>query len=69
MTWQPARLIVTEAGGTFTDLDGRPGPLGIGGYATNSRLHRAVLSQLALTDDDGLDDPDVDHGSGGPSRA
>ena len=24
-------IIVTEAGGPFTDLDGRPGPLGTGG--------------------------------------
>jgi histidinol-phosphatase len=62
-------IIVTEAGGTFTDLDGSAGPLGTGGYATNGRLHQAVLSQLALTDDDSLDDHDVDHDSGGPSRA
>jgi histidinol-phosphatase len=69
-------IIVTEAGGKFTDLDGRPGPHGTGGYATNGRLHDAVLSQLALKhddaihdggfDDDGLDDDD-DHGGGDPS--
>jgi histidinol-phosphatase len=41
-------VVVTEAGGKFTDLDGRPGPLGAGAYATNGRLHDAVLSQLAL---------------------
>jgi histidinol-phosphatase len=52
-------IIVTEAGGKFTDLDGRPGPHGAGAYATNGRLHDAVLSQLAL-DDDG-DDHDDDH--------
>ena len=49
-------VIVTEAGGRFTDLDGRPGPLGAGGYATNGRLHDAVLAQLAVVataDDDG----------------
>ena len=44
----------------FTDLDGRPGPLGTGAYATNGRLHEAVLAQLALDndllDDDGPDD-------------
>jgi histidinol-phosphatase len=62
-------IIVTEAGGTFTDLDGRPGPLGTGGYATNGRLHQAVLSLLALKDDDGLDDHDVEHDDGGPSPA
>jgi len=40
-------IVVTEAGGRFTDLQGKPGPLGIGAYATNGRLHDAVLSQLA----------------------
>jgi histidinol-phosphatase len=39
-------IIVTEAGGTFTDIDGRPGPLGTGGYASNGRLHDALLEQL-----------------------
>jgi histidinol-phosphatase len=39
-------IVVTEAGGSFTDLDGRPGPLGAGAYATNGLLHEAVLSQL-----------------------
>ena len=43
-------VIVTEAGGRFTDLDGNPGPLGAGGYATNGRLHDAVLAQLAVDD-------------------
>jgi histidinol-phosphatase len=40
-------VIVTEAGGRFTDLDGRPGPLGAGAYATNGRLHDALLAQLS----------------------
>jgi histidinol-phosphatase len=39
-------IVVTEAGGRFTDLQGKPGPLGIGAYATNGRLHDAVLAQL-----------------------
>jgi histidinol-phosphatase len=39
-------LVVTEAGGRFTDLDGRPGPHGAGAYATNGHLHDAVLAQL-----------------------
>ena len=61
-------IIVTEAGGKFTDLEGRPGPLGIGAYATNGHLHDVVLSQLALKDDDAPDDhDDDDHGSGDPS--
>jgi len=39
--------IVTEAGGSFTDLDGRPGPLGPGALATNGLLHADVLRLLA----------------------
>jgi histidinol-phosphatase len=39
-------IVVTEAGGRFTDLQGQPGPLGVGAYATNGRLHDAVLRQL-----------------------
>ena len=40
-------LVVTEAGGAFTDLDGVPGPLGTGAVATNGLLHDAVLAQLS----------------------
>jgi histidinol-phosphatase len=40
-------IIVTEAGGRFTDLDGRPGPHGPGACATNGLLHDAVLQQLS----------------------
>ncbi len=47
-------VIVTEAGGRFTDLDGRPGPLGPGAVATNGRLHDAVL-QLLTPDEGGTD--------------
>jgi histidinol-phosphatase len=54
-------IIVTEAGGKFTDLDGRPGPHGAGAYATNGRLHDAVLSQLALDDAGDDHDDDDDH--------
>src|SRR5215211_575114 len=39
-------IVVTEAGGRFTDLAGKDGPLGTGAYATNGRLHDAVLQQL-----------------------
>ena len=45
-------IVVTEAGGKFTDLDGIPGPRGANAVATNGRLHDVVLEQLALTDDD-----------------
>jgi histidinol-phosphatase len=37
-------LIVTEAGGTFTDLTGRPGPAGGSALASNSVLHPAALA-------------------------
>ena len=60
-------VMVTEAGGKFTDLDGHPGPLGTGGYATNGRLHDAVLQQLAL-DIDSDNDHDDDQGTGGPQH-
>ncbi|SDU90186.1 histidinol-phosphate phosphatase [Microlunatus sagamiharensis] len=49
-------IVVTEAGGSFTDLDGRPGPLGAGAYATNGLLHEAVLAQLRPATDDEPDD-------------
>jgi histidinol-phosphatase len=39
-------IVVTEAGGTFTDVDGRPGPHGAGAYATNGLLHDTVLAHL-----------------------
>jgi histidinol-phosphatase len=38
--------IVTEAGGTFTDLAGRPGPGSGSAVATNGHLHEDVLSRL-----------------------
>jgi len=44
-------VVVTEAGGAFTDIDGRPGPHGAGGYATNGRLHNELLRRLALEPD------------------
>jgi len=45
-------IVVTEAGGRFTDLDGIPGPRGANAVATNGRLHDLVLQQLALADDE-----------------
>src|SRR5699024_7884044 len=38
--------IETEAGGTFTSLDGEPGPWGGHGLATNTHLHPDVLERL-----------------------
>ena len=39
-------VVVTEAGGQFTSLEGEPGPLGPGAVATNGRLHAEVLRML-----------------------
>ena len=39
--------IVTEAGGTFTSLDGAPGPWGGNAVATNGKLHKEALDYLA----------------------
>ena len=40
-------VIVREAGGRFTDLDGRDGPHGPGAIATNGVLHERVVAALA----------------------
>ena len=51
-------VIVREAGGTFTSLDGTPGPQGGNALASNGRIHDQVLAFLgSLPDDDS--DPDV----------
>jgi histidinol-phosphatase len=46
--WDLAALvpIVTEAGGTFTDLSGRAGPGGGSAVATNGKIHRDLLERL-----------------------
>jgi histidinol-phosphatase len=46
--WDVAALIpiVNEAGGRFTDLDGRPGPGGGSAIASNGHLHEDVLTRL-----------------------
>ncbi|MGV0837212.1 histidinol-phosphatase [Mycolicibacterium thermoresistibile] len=46
--WDLAALdiLVREAGGTFTNLEGAPGPHGGSAVATNGLLHDAVLAQL-----------------------
>src|SRR3954465_2261367 len=48
-------IVVTEAGGSFTDLGGVPGPNGAGAYASNGRLHDELLRRLR--DEDVADDP------------
>lgn len=37
-------IIIREAGGTFTSLDGKPGPWGPGALASNGALHKTALS-------------------------
>ncbi|MGN6128853.1 MAG: histidinol-phosphatase [Nocardioidaceae bacterium] len=51
-------VIVREAGGMFTSLDGKPGPLGGNALATNGRLHDQALAFLGALPDD-AEDPDV----------
>jgi len=43
----PAQLIVEEAGGRFTDLDGRRTAAGRGAVAANAVLHQDVLNRLS----------------------
>jgi histidinol-phosphatase len=52
--WDLAALdvIVREAGGTFTDLTGAPGPAGGHALATNGALHEAALRHIRLPDPD-----------------
>jgi histidinol-phosphatase len=47
--WDVAALvpIVTEAGGTFTDLSGVAGPARGSAVATNGKLHTGILDRLA----------------------
>lgn len=50
-------VIVREAGGMFTSIDGDEGPVGPGALATNGPLHDDVLAMLAeFADDD--EEPD-----------
>ncbi|MGI8613084.1 MAG: inositol monophosphatase family protein [Nocardioidaceae bacterium] len=45
-------VVVREAGGCFSGLDGRPGPLGHNALATNGRLHDAAMAFLGHFPDD-----------------
>ena len=57
-------VIVSEAGGRFSDLAGRPGPAGANALATNGRLHDAVLACIGELPAAEHDAPD-DLGAGG----
>lgn len=50
-------IIVREAGGRFTSLEGREGPWGGNALATNGHLHDAALSFLGSVTESG-EDPD-----------
>lgn len=43
----PLDILIREAGGTFTSIDGAPGPHGGSALATNGLVHAAVLDRLA----------------------
>lgn len=43
----PLDLLVREAGGVFTNIDGRPGPHGGNAVASNGLLHNEVLGRLS----------------------
>ena len=44
----PLDILIREAGGAFTSIDGADGPHGGSALATNGRLHAAVVDRLAL---------------------
>jgi histidinol-phosphatase len=63
-------VIVREAGGRFSSLDGTDGPWGGNALASNGHLHEAALSFLgALPDGDDPDWPTTGHGSVSDLRA
>ncbi|MCW2786412.1 MAG: histidinol phosphatase [Marmoricola sp.] len=45
-------IIVREAGGVFTSLDGEPGPTGGNALASNGKLHDQALAFLGSVDDE-----------------
>jgi histidinol-phosphatase len=57
-------IIVREAGGEFTSLDGTPGPYGGNALASNRHLHEAALAFVGSLPDDDLDIEDRPHGPG-----
>jgi histidinol-phosphatase len=57
-------IIVREAGGRFTSLDGADGPWGGNVLASNGHLHEAALSFLGALSDDDVDPEDPPRGPG-----
>ena len=39
-------IVVTEAGGRFSDLENNPGPFGKSGVSTNGHLHDLFISAV-----------------------
>jgi histidinol-phosphatase len=60
-------VIVREAGGRFTSLDGNEGPWGGNAVATNAHLHDAALAFLASMPHDESDPDSRSHGHGSVS--
>lgn len=44
----PLVIIIEEAGGQFTDLDGKPGPFGKSGVSANKELLKSFLQAISL---------------------
>jgi histidinol-phosphatase len=57
-------IIVREAGGRFTSLDGEDGPWGGNALASNGHLHDAALAFVGSIADDGEDPDWPQHGPG-----
>jgi histidinol-phosphatase len=57
-------VVVREAGGHFTGLDGVPGPFGTSAIASNGRLHEAAMAFVGHVPDGG----ESPGGSGGASN-
>jgi histidinol-phosphatase len=57
-------VIVREAGGRFSALDGNDGPFGGDALASNGHLHEAALAFLGGMPDDGSDPDSVPVGPG-----
>lgn len=45
----PLAVILDEAGGKFTDLEGNPGPFGANGVSSNGILHNEFLKSISTT--------------------
>ena len=60
-------VIVREAGGRFSALDGTPGPFGGNAIASNGHLHDAALGFLGTASESAGQRPDPDESHPGPA--